>query len=354
MYLKINIKKLLPILILSTSIFACNTQNDDSPMSHLNQLEIYPKQVEAFTLLDRNGGTVLKKIKFNRKKREAAKTYYEETYKKAVDPNAFISIKEAVEDLEQLKEIIQNRYSYAFLNSVDVQKEINKIKAKIKKDITTYELALYTQQFLNKFGDGHSRVDDINFNEKGVLPFSVLSFDKKILCFRDGELLHNNFPFLKAINDVPISQLLNISEDYFTANASPQFIQMVSVSRLSRIGEILNIAGKYDEKLTVTLMSDEGETFIIEEPIKEIIDSDNLSFNKKLKLLNYNPFEIKFYDDIGYLKIEKMHPLLGELEDKLNLKKLSKSKALIIDVRNNGGGSRKTTVCNWKCIKVKN
>jgi len=311
-------------------------------VEYLNKLDIYPNNPESFTLIDSEGNPLVKEIAFDRKKRAKAKAHYEANYDKKIDIDIekVLSKSEAYEDIEQLKKIIKEKYSYIFLNNVNLDKEINAIKEQIEGDISVYELALLISRFINKYGDGHSRLENITFTERGMLPFSTKPFDDKVLCIKDEKLVNEKFPFLHSINGVNTADLLQVSEEYLNPDASPQFKKMVRVSRLNRIGTILKILGKYDDQLSVTLMSEDGQVFDFEKKI-ELRKRTNKRVGKAQQLSKMRKsFEVKNYGEIGYLKIKRMTPLIPELGIKLPINQLKESKAVVIDVRGNTGGAR--------------
>ena len=298
-------------------------------VEYLNKLDVYPKQQESFALEDVEGNARTIKLTFDSEKRQQAKDHFESSYDKDVDLNQVLSIQEAIEDLDQLEDIIHSKYSYAFLNGFNVSEEIQTLKDDIKDEITSYELALNIGKFINKFGDGHSRIQNVRFTRNGVLPFSVYSYNGKVICTKEGKLLNKDYPYLHSINEVELSKLLEISEDYFTSDASPQFRERTRVARLNRIGEILKIAGSYDQLLRIELESEDGK-----------ITSLSQEMGRPKRGERVDPIEVKHFNDIGYLSIKRMSGLSDETSLTASISELEKSKGLIIDVRGNGGGQR--------------
>jgi C-terminal processing protease CtpA/Prc len=298
-------------------------------VEYSNKLDIYPKQQELFTLEDSKGNVKLLKLKFTSKKRSQAKDHYDSAYDQKINLNKDLTKQEAFEDLNQLEQLISEKYSYAFLNGVNVSQEIQKLKNEIEDGITTYDLAIVIGRFINKFGDGHSRIHNVRFKKNGVLPFSVKSFNGKVVCIKDDKLLNNEYPFLHTINGVELTKLLEISEEYLTPDASPQFKERIKVAKLNRIGEILRIAGSLDRLLNVELISKDGQIISL---IMEMEEDNRRQDN--------TPFEVKHFEDIGYLRIKSMVGLDGENSLQSTINELRNKKGLIIDVRNNGGGLR--------------
>lgn len=313
-------------------------------VEYLNKLNIYPKHKESFTLKNEEGEVKSMILTFDETKRKQAKEHFESTYEKEIDIHHILSKQEAIDDINQLQSLIQKKYSYTFLNDVDVNKEIQLIKEELKDEVTTYDFALKIGRFLNKFGDGHSKIRNINFTESGVLPFSVSSFNGKVVCTKDEKLLSDDYPFLQSINGIATSKLLETSEEYLTPNASPQFKEFVKILRLSRIGEILKLNGSTDRKLVIVLESADGKTTSLVKDMDEYGSSKKLNLIQKAELIkerkSYEPFEVKQFDDFGYLRIKSMKTYKGDVPNEWPIHKLENSKGIIIDVRNNGGGAR--------------
>ena len=342
-WLKLDTMEVSQILSLFQENYGSGWQRriSEDLVEYLNRLDFYPKQVESFTLLDVNGNVMTKNIPFVSEKRGKAKDHYEATYVKELHLEKVLSRQEIEADLDQLEKIIETRYAYAFMNSINAKEELRRIKEQIGDEITVYDFALLLGQFLNKYGDGHSRIRNVNFKESGALPFSTLPFKGKVLCAKDGKLLHEDFPYLHSVNEVEVARLLEVSETYLTPNASDQFKEWAKVSLLSRIGKILEILSVNEKELTVQLMSETGEVWQMDQALAQK-EKRELTLSEKLKLLeelrNKNPFEVKQFEEIGYLKIESMDALTDGR--KLPLHELEGAKALIIDVRDNGGGRR--------------
>jgi len=304
-------------------------------VEYSNRLNIYPKTEERFTLLNDKGEEVILNVRFTKEKRIRAKQFYEERL-----INTIISKAEAEEDLNQLHQLITDKYSYYFLNSVDIDKEIQDIRDQLPENIKVYDFALLVNRLLNKFGDGHSRIGNISFREYGKLPFKTCAFKDEIICYNSNGLLENDFPYLKSINGVSATDLWTTSEELLTPDGSPQFKKSVSAGRLNRIGVLLRQLDRYDEMVNVELKGKDGGTKTITAKIKE---KPKLSLSERTRMLKelnrYNPLTSKKMDNIGYLKIESMiRPKETELSEMIE--KIKDSEAVIIDVRGNGGGSR--------------
>jgi len=302
-------------------------------VEYCNELTIFPESVEQFVLRDQEGNQQEIHVEFTRAKREDAKGYFKSNYDREIDLDRSLTKAQAIADLKQLETAIDENYSYYFLNDVDYKKELEALAENLPDEILTSDFALVINPIILKFGDGHSRLYNVNFKQKGTLPFRTAEFNNQIVCFNKEGFLDADHPYLLSINGVGVDKLLVISERYLTTDASPQFKKLVRASRLSRIGLILEILGQYDETLKLVLGNDNGQTIEKQLPIvtyKKAIRDDT----------PFNPFEAKMLDDIAYLKIASMETLRDPSFYNEAIGQLENAKAVIIDVRDNGGGKR--------------
>ena len=72
------------------------------------------------------------------------------------------------------------------------------------------DFAIRIQGLILKYGDGHSKVDLLDFTRYGILPFKTAAFQDKVIAFEEGELLEAGFPYLVAVNGIALSDLLEV------------------------------------------------------------------------------------------------------------------------------------------------
>ncbi len=296
----------------------------------LHHIGIQPNEKETFTLRNKNGQPTQKELVFTKVNRKITLFRNREQMQKNPESlNLTLSKAQMLEDLQYLEEMIRNHYSYIGLNNLDVTKELETIRTQLKAEETTRDFGIYVSRFINKFGDGHARISksEIGLHTLGKLPFDLTYHKENIVCYKGEELLNEAFPYLQSINNIPVEKLVQTAQKDLISDASEQFVK-ASVTRnlKSYIGYLLKQHDAYSETLSITFTNDLQKTITAQYPL-----SGSSRFSAKEHLLN---------DDIGYLKIPAMIGKYAKAIDKIMEGEMRDKKGLIIDVRNNGGGSR--------------
>ena len=242
---------------------------------------------------------------------------------------------EVYQDIAFLARAIEDHYAYADLKQTDYinwfDYLINTMGAQIRRD----DLAFEIQKVLAMFGDGHTRVSDLNdMMPPGYLPFNVVPLGNQIVCLApDGSgLLHAEYPFLRSINGISIYELLQTAGT-LVADGSTQYQWSQSLRRLAYIEYLLNVMDvRSGGHLEVELDDGRNQTHTLDMPIGA-------------ELVRFKRPEIDAAalreEGIGYLRI----PIMLYSEE--NMPKFEQEfgealgeKGLIIDIRDNPGGSR--------------
>ncbi|MEL6853351.1 MAG: S41 family peptidase, partial [Bacteroidota bacterium] len=190
-------------------------------------------------------------------------------------------------------------------------------------------------QVIAQFGDGHSRVRKLSrMLDPGFLPFAVSAYQNQVVCLsaEGAKLLHPQYPYLDAVNGLSVDSLLRLSRR-FTADGSPQFVRFRSVELLAYIQFFLQL-GEADQgsQLLVRLRNDQGKTKEIQTTLSE----------KPIWPPQLPAGDALLEENIGYLRLPSMSgsdPRLEKLPERMA--RFKDTRGLIIDVRGNGGGSRK-------------
>ncbi|MEM6802599.1 MAG: S41 family peptidase [Bacteroidota bacterium] len=302
------------------------------------KLNLKPKVIESFELKDADEQVVTMELEFSRAKRNEVYKFYRANYDKEFEMDFRRKLEKSamIEDLEYLKTQILNHYAYADLKGVDTEKEISQLAQTLEGDLSLREFGIRIQQLMLKYGDGHSRVRKLELSTFGSLPFSTHDFEGKVICHKDESLFHKDFPFLYSINGVKAPELLKLSLEYIVQDGSEQFKGHYAAKSLKNIGFLLSRVNKYNKDLDVVLMDEAGNTF---QTRSQLIFAPQLSAKFLEEFMN--PIKYKSLEgNIGYLKISQM---TAEEPEKaiVHMMELAKdTRALIIDVRGNGGGSR--------------
>lgn len=277
-----------------------------------------------------------------------------------------ISKEQAIQDLNQFQEILDSKSSYAQLSSFDYTSAIKRIETSIIKKgdtISVDELTNELSKIISKIDDRHSSIKNMSFNADNYkkydlkLPFGLAPLNEKLVAVQqnlksnDYAYYNNTYPYIKSINGMSIEKLIDTYnyrdekapkqakltrggdaiQDYgallFKNNmVCPDSIQVVfSNGKIDKIESLQLTTNKrgYNSKLSI-------EHFKFIRNVRE-----TKQFNGLSKILNNN---------IGYIKIPMMFHYKDieglEIFTRNSIEGFSKTKALIIDVRNNPGGGR--------------
>lgn len=310
---------------------------------------IKPQKTDQFTLKTSEGEIIQKELSFDESKRSAVRNYFRENYadkeENLLDFQKEIDREAMLEDLESLRASIHSAYSYADRLGVDTDAEIEKIKQSLPASSSVQDFAIRVQELILKYGDGHSRVDKLDFKQYGLLPFNTAAFGNKIIAYEEGQLLVADFPYLTAINGIEINELLETTFRFKLPKVAEHTQKAWGANYLKYIGFILQKHGVKAEKLDLQLSNEAGEKQRIElalrypEPKEE---KGALALYQEMS--SWNSFEYKILkDEIGYIKIGDMLTMDPESIVKDIMEEIAKTRGIIIDVRGNGGGGRMTT-----------
>lgn len=279
--------------------------------------------------------------------------------------NKNLSKQQIQQDLEFLTKTLNDNSSYTYLNGYDFNKDFKNYQQTLK-DITPLEdFGLFLAETIGQIGDRHSSVRDYEIRDSLFLPFAYAPDGNKVLVLNRNndkklELLNPKFPYLKKVDGIPIENFLQkILPEDVTAPKQVYFTKSVRKLRdIQKIYSVLNKPLPTEIKLTLSDYSFKNDTVLVVSPVDRKKRSGywDDEFEKQYALLkdeDYNKEEIanplfRIKDQIGYIQIPSMvskedAPLLF---DKINsfMKSIQNdNKALIIDVRSNGGGTRDIT-----------
>lgn len=279
--------------------------------------------------------------------------------------NKNLSKQQIQQDLEFLTKTLNDNSSYTYLNGYDFNKDFKNYQQTLK-DITPLEdFGLFLAETIGQIGDRHSSVRDYEIRDSLFLPFAYAPDGNKVLVLNRNndkklELLNPKFPYLKKVDGIPIENFLQkILPEDVTAPKQVYFTKSVRKLRdIQKIYSVLNKPLPTEIKLTLSDYSFKNDTVLVVSPVDRKKRSGywDDDFEKQYALLkdeDYNKEEIanplfRIKDQIGYIQIPSMvskedAPLLF---DKINsfMKSIQNdNKALIIDVRSNGGGTRDIT-----------
>jgi len=255
-------------------------------------------------------------------------------YNRELPMNSWMPRDLAISDLESLEYRIKNHYSYANLKNVNYPLLIDAIIADLKEGISKRDFGIQVKRLLSLFGDGHSRVPRSMLKIDSLfLPFTIKKIGGKYYGLSADRLYNANYPEIISIDGFDVD-LLKDKAGEMIAKGSPQFYENGSLAYLSYYGYMKSLLGLKGSLISLQLTN--GKDTI--KKTTQLVGRDMFVKNYK-KLKSHH----KLLDNnIAYIYLHKMdkkeeyqewlHKAMAEFKD---------TKALIIDIRGNGGGNRK-------------
>lgn len=216
-------------------------------------------------------------------------------------------------DLDYLRKLIDEKYSYAALRDVKYAAAIDAAKARLPESMSDREFRLEVHRVLALFQDGHTGVRQDPF-DVGFLPFLVGEAEGGLAAFQEDRsgLVDPAHPFVKSIDGVAISKWLD---------AAGRNVRMLRNAREVRKQLGIDEAGF----LKIELADAGGKTRTVEMALAKSRPAYGEWPRTKSRILDGN---------VGYFRLELMD------EREIDLKLFEKTRGLIIDVRGNRGGTR--------------
>ncbi len=270
--------------------------------------------------------------------------------------------REIEKDLQYLGKILQNKSSYQGLNGYDYRKDFNEyLENIVGQTITKTDFQYFLTKTIGKIGDRHSYIRGERFRSKLFFPFAFAPFQDKVLVIdynrteNEYEFYNKDFPYLKSINNIAIEELLPkiFPGDILAPKASYATRAIRELRDIEKIFKSLNMdlpnpisvtlknEKGIEKKISIELATRKGRARYWDERIYRntylIRDED---YNNDSLIDRF----FKFKNNIGHLELVDMvdqeeSPLFFEHLHKF-MNDAKQTDALIIDVRDNGGGTR--------------
>ena len=241
---------------------------------------------------------------------------------------------QALEDLAEFESKLEGRFAYQSLGDVDWKAELDEIRNDLPKVISVGDLARKLQLLMARFMDGHASVRSEQVaRPKWYPPFLLKDAEHGVVAIRpDREgFLDPNHPYILEIDGVSIDQWVERS----TATVAAGSAQLVRVRGLRYLRNLDRFRSAGDESkaglVRVRLTNGKGAT----------------SVERELSMVERRPIPADWpFGRTGVLDGNVGYLRLGEMSDDLvphlheAMATFRETKALIVDVRGNGGGSR--------------
>ena len=238
----------------------------------------------------------------------------------------------AMRDLALLRQRMMNQSSYLELSDRDPIGALDAVSKSLPDRLSRLDFLMSIKMVIALVGEAHASADIENENQNAqYIPFSLAETEYGVLAvdMRSGEFVDPSFRFVAAIDGIDISTWIETASR-FEAQASPQLNRRRALRSVQRL-DLLRLELQLPTRSTVSI-SFEREDGKRREREFEVEDSRPPTARVPVRESGKLP------DGIGYLSIQEMEKeFLPEILDWM--KKFKNTKALIIDVRGNGGGS---------------
>ncbi|KJD31861.1 peptidase S41 [Tamlana sedimentorum] len=280
----------------------------------------------------------------------------------AQNENEYLTKSQIEYDLTVLDEILQNTSSYQGLNGYEYKKDFDKFLNTIEdKQITKFDFEIFLSKTIGKIGDRHSYIRGKRLRNSLFFPLAFAPLDNKVLVIdynrenKDYHLYNTEFPYLKSINNIPIEELISqiLPKDILAPKQTHFTRSIRELREIENVFKTLNI--KLPNPIQITLTNKKGLNKKINIKLVPKAERQRI-WDERFRVKNFflkeeesNDKEIikQFFtlkNNIGYVRIVDMldkedSPIFFEFLNNF-MSKAKQTDALIIDVRDNGGGTR--------------
>jgi C-terminal processing protease CtpA/Prc len=265
-------------------------------------------------------------------------------------------------DLAFLEEILEKKSAYQGLNGYHYKDDFDKFLKKTKVDsITKYDFEVFLAKTIGKIGDRHSNIRGDRYRDSIFFPLAFAPFKDKVLVVdyhkatKEYSFWNSEYPYLKSINHLSIEKLIpQILPGEILAPKKSYFIRAVSELRdIEKVFRSINM--DLPNPIVLTLANEQGaekNVTVKLVPTKEKARYWDERFYRNIYVVQEDKYSDKEFinkffsvqNNIGYIQIADMvakenSPVFFDFLNAF-MTKAMQSDALIIDVRDNGGGTR--------------
>ncbi len=279
----------------------------------------------------------------------------------------FIKKEKALEDLTEFRELLETQSSYLQVSYFNIEYKFTQLEEDISAtdSIPIYQLAYEFEKIISNIIDRHANIKIPDFEEDNIemvnlhFPFPVASLDGKVVALSENksirkfEYYSDDYPFLKSINGVQISDFIELYA--YKRKLSPNAARLTgSLRDLRDIGELFFKQKELDHKTVEIVLTNGIKDKTIKLPLSaernnwsdigSYQDQSTLMAMRTNKPFDYNKLDKWFGHSVAYLRLPMMISYKNYIDFKgylqTTIKKYQNAKALIIDIRGNGGGTR--------------
>ena len=256
-------------------------------------------------------------------------------FKPKPQPKDKIDVGQWTEDLAKLRTIMGERFAYRDLRGIELNDAFQATADSLDtKDLTVGNFARAVHRLIQRFGDGHAGVQGRMLRPaSGYVPCLFGEADGGIVAFQSNrsDFLDADHPFVVAIDGQPIKAWIEAAKRDVTAAAEPtmRWRAVHSLREFARVRSALNDSTA--SSLELTLATRKGKQTKVKLDIVERRPTYGAWPSKTPNLP----------ENIAYLRIDSMErepEFLARID--ATMAGAKNARALIVDVRGNGGGSR--------------
>jgi hypothetical protein len=255
---------------------------------------------------------------------------------KTPEGDRLLDRKDVERDLRDLAEQLETRFSYLRLRGVDHRRELAAVLARLPDPIRRADLCRELVRFIALFGDGHAQLQSKSqcaVPEERFAPFLVGEAEGRFFAAeptRKG-LVDPAHPWLEGLDGIDIRRWVEVASRF--RGGTPQRRRRAALGTLARIEALRAELGLPPSPTVVMdLRAPAGDTRRLTVPLVPERPRDPRAPTSEHRILDGN---------VGYLKIGSMQDspafaawLVAAMAD------LRETRGLVIDVRENSGGSR--------------
>lgn len=275
-----------------------------------------------------------------------------------------LTLDELKDDLQYLNDFLQKHSSYQGFNGFSYQEVFDDYVQNLDSNIVSInELGVFLTETIGKIGDRHANVRGYDLPNSKFLPFIVAPLENKVIALsydkttRNYETLYPDFPYLTSINTIDIHEFLKIIEPeeikapraaFFTSSVKQLKYIEENYARIHKVLPEINEFTFSDGKKNDTIIS-----LPLESERRKYTTWDEKFFWKHVSFRRAEDFNDKEVaqelftidsDTIAVIRVPRMiseddAPIFYK-ELNLFMDKTKSTKAMIVDIRSNGGGTR--------------
>jgi hypothetical protein len=236
--------------------------------------------------------------------------------------------------LDDFAAALDERWSYRHANQADFDSAIDALRTRVDAGISLNDFGIELQKIIALGIDGHAAVSGYVLPSRGYLPFLVEPHGDRFVAFRADRtgFLVDGFPYLTKIDGKPLAEWCEAAS-VLVPRGSPQYVRRQCLRHLRDLDYLRGILGlPRSDSVQVELAAESGTGRATETlPVADRPPAYGIWPRSRSTLLDGR---------IGYLRLPDMDAATSVREIRKWMAEFRDSAGIIVDVRDNGGGSR--------------